>query len=52
MVRAYVSLISLVWECVRSLCLVELDFRRNVPLQMGPCADLNLSATYDHTDAL
>lgn len=52
MVRASVSLVSLVRERVRSLCFVELDFRRNVPLQMRPCADLRLSATYEHTDAL
>jgi len=52
MFRAYVSLVSLVRECVRSLCFVELDFRRNVHLQMRPCADLRLSATYEHRDAL
>jgi hypothetical protein len=52
MVRAYVSLVSLVRECVRSLCFVELDFRRNVPVQMRPCADIRLSATYELTDAL
>ena len=45
MVRAYVSLVSLVRECVRCLCFMELGLRRNVPLQMGPCADLRLSAT-------
>lgn len=52
MVRASVSLVSLVRERVGSLCFVELDFRRNVPLQMRPCADLRFSATYERTDAL